>query len=219
VFYSPWIFPIYKFDPKIGNLRLYNEQGYHTLIVIFGVWLWSIMLVIWVSPTSVGICLGCLIEVAASVWFVFLTTYSTDELGAALERDDLFQECIKRAWLDARIKFLQSKNALKIADVVTFEEHKKERANILNFIQAQRKTYGKSGKVGPIQGDANKKESRDLHELYEQLLLVDANILLSFKDEVRLLIHLELLLMTSINHIIVMLKNFNNSFSMRKNSE
>lgn len=189
-------------------------------MVIFGVWLWSIMLVIWVSPTSVGICLGSLVEVSAAVWFVFLTTYSTDELGAALERDDLFEECIKRAWLDARTKFLLSKNVQKIADVVTYQEHKKERENILKFIEAQRKTFSRSGgKVGPTQTEeTTKKDSRDLHELYEQLNSIDSHILHAFRDEVRLLIHLELSLMTSINHIIVN-KKISLKISMKKSFE
>ena len=120
-------------------------------------------------------------------------------MSSALSRPDLFQKCVKRAWLQARNAYLQEKHVNKVADVVTYEEYLKEKETLLGFIKALQNKHSNS--VGPT--DTNLKAPQELRELFEKLNSTEKHLNEAFNDEVRFLIHFELLLITSINQIIV----------------
>ena len=166
------------------------------------VWLWSITVVIWVRPSSLGISLGCLAEILAVLWFVYMTTFSTSLMGEALSRSDLFERCVKRAWLQARNGYLGLKNVLKISDVSTYEELYQWRNAARGHVNTAM-SRSTSKKVKPSSEGGTDAAEQELLELYGELSITQRNLRKAFKDEVRLLIHFELLLIVSIVQIMV----------------
>lgn len=209
MFYSPWIFPVYKYDPNINSLQKSNFQGVISLTVIFFFWLWSIAVVIWVKPVSLGICIGCLVEMLAMLYFVYLTTETSCLMSEALSREDLVTKVVKKSWLQAKNSYLKSKCVTKVGNLVGFVEYTKEVQVLRNFIE-KTKSNIKQKTLQKINPDPeslkNTLESQDLKELYSQLdikLKAQSN---AFEDEVRLLVHFELLVVLSVKQAIV--KNY-----------
>jgi len=200
-FYSPWLFPIYKYDPNINSLQKNNFQGIISLLAIFFFWLWSIAVIIWVKPVSLGICIGCLVEMIAMLYFVYLTTESTNLLTEALSREDLVIKAAKKSWLQARNSYLKSKCVTKIGNLVGFSEYVKEVQVLRSFIEKAKANVKQRNvqKINPDPESLKKNvETQDLKELYSQLDIKIKAENDAFEDEVRLLIHFELLVVLSV---------------------
>lgn len=190
-----------------------NAQGIVILGVLLLFWIWSIAVAIWVTPVSLGISLGCLVEMVALIYFVYMTTDSTNMLSDALSREDLFQRVVKKSWLQARNNYLASRNVTKIGDLVNFAEFSKEVEVLGQFIELTRNRLKKEGyaenttspkKVTPDPESLEKsKEKQELKELYKTLANKKKAAADAFKDEVRLLIHFELMVVLSISQAVV----------------
>jgi len=205
VFYSPWIFPIYKYDPTINNLKNNNVQGYVSLSALLFLWLWSIAVVIWVRPVSLGISLGCLVEMIALVYFVYVTTDTTNSLSISLSREDLFQRVVKKAWLQARNSYLEHKAVTKIANLVNFTEHLGEAQVVKKYIATTKTALKKEGvqKVTPDpESLAKQNKAQNIKKLYEDLGVKLKSASHELRDEFRLLIHFELLIVLTITQTI-----------------
>lgn len=208
VFYSPWIFPIYKYDPAVNNLKNNNSQGYVSLSALGFFWLWSIAVVIWVRPISLGISIGCLVEMIALLYFVYVTTETSNSLSIALSREDLFQRSVKKAWLQARNSYLEHKHVTKIANLVNFIEHLGEAKVVEKYIEttkaAVRKESSAPQKVNPDPESLTKQnKAQNIKKLYEDLGVKVKAASHELRDEFRLLIHFELLLVLTIIQTIV----------------
>lgn len=210
VFYSPWVFPIYKYDPNLNALKKDSAQGYMTFAVIFFFWIWTIAVSIWITPVSVGISLGCLCEVVAAVYFMYMTSDSTTMLSEALKRDDLFGKTVKKAWLQARGIYMTSKHVTKAADILTFAEYEKETSTLKAFIEETKtgvKNEIEKQQVQQVKPDPEslkkKPESTELKQLYAKLAEKVKATNDAFKDEVRLLIHFELMVLLGIGQAVV----------------
>ena len=212
VFYSPWVFPIYKYDPNVNALKKDSALGYMTFGVIFFFWIWTIAVSIWINPVSIGISLGCLCEIVAAVYFMYMTSDSTSMLSEALKREDLFGKTVKKAWLQARNVYMTSKHVTKASDLLTFSEYEKETNTLIAFIEETKTNVRKQAdkqqvqQVKPDPESLNKKpESTELKQLYAKLAEKVKATNGAFKDEVRLLIHFELMVLLGIGQSVVRL--------------
>lgn len=61
IFYSPWVFPIYKYDPKAEKLKHHNKVGVVMYTVLGLILIWSVLCVAWLEPRYVGIGIGSLV--------------------------------------------------------------------------------------------------------------------------------------------------------------
>jgi len=208
VFYSPWIFPIYKYDPAVNNLKNNNSQGYVSLSALGFFWLWSIAVVIWVRPISIGISIGCLVEMIALLYFVYVTTETSNSLSIALSREDLFQKGLKKAWLQARNSYLEHKHVTKISNLVNFVEHLGEAKVVEKYIETTKASVRKESsapqKVNPDPESLTKQsKAQNIKKLYEDLGVKVKSASHELRDEFRLLIHFELLIVLTITQTIV----------------
>ena len=74
LFFSPWIFPIYKLSK--GHII---DNSYPTIVFLSGCLMfliWSVSVSIWVYPVVVGICLTCLTELIVFMALVFIMTFT-----------------------------------------------------------------------------------------------------------------------------------------------
>jgi len=81
LFFSPWIFPIYKYSLK-NDLLI--ENSYPTMVFLAGCLMfliWSVTVSIWVYPVVVGICLTCLTELIVFMILVLIMTFTSLQLG------------------------------------------------------------------------------------------------------------------------------------------
>lgn len=141
-----------------------------------------------------------------------MTTDSTNMLSDALSREDLFQRVVKKSWLQARNNYLASRNVTKIGDLVNFAEFSKEVEILNKFIELTRTRLSKEGyaqnttspkKVTPDPESLEKaQEKQELKELYKTLATKKKAASDAFKDEVRLLIHFELMVVLSIGQAV-----------------
>jgi hypothetical protein len=76
IFFSPWVFPIFKYDPKKDCLKKHNVIGVILFGVLAGLLVWSILCAIWVKPMYVGIGIGSLIEVLICLCAIWIAGVS-----------------------------------------------------------------------------------------------------------------------------------------------
>lgn len=194
----------------MNNLKNNNSQGYVSLSALGFFWLWSIAVVIWVRPVSIGISIGCLVEMIALLYFVYVTTETSNSLSLALSREDLFHRALKKAWLQARNGYLEHKHVTKISNLVNFVEHLGEAQVVRKYIETTKASVRKEAsapqKVSPDPESLTKQKenkAQNIKKLYEDLGAKVKSASDELRDEFRLLIHFELLLVLTITQTIV----------------
>jgi hypothetical protein len=58
LFYSPWIFPVYAFNPKKNDIISRNRPNVILILSLMIMICWSATCTVWVKPYSLGIALG-----------------------------------------------------------------------------------------------------------------------------------------------------------------
>jgi len=74
MFASPWIFPIFKYDAKIGIVKANNDSVLLFLASCLMFLIWTIGLTIYVFPAYVGVACSCLVEIFIFLMFIFFST-------------------------------------------------------------------------------------------------------------------------------------------------
>lgn len=62
VFFSPWIFPIYIYNPKKNDVEPHNLPSIALITGLILMMLWSVLCSVWVYPHNVGISLSIFFE-------------------------------------------------------------------------------------------------------------------------------------------------------------
>lgn len=77
LFFSPWIFPVYRFSPKKNDVIPYNLHTVLLLSSLLAILLWSILAAVFLKPYWVGICISILIEITLLIVALYLISISS----------------------------------------------------------------------------------------------------------------------------------------------
>jgi hypothetical protein len=75
-YFSPWIFPIYKFNKKEGTLI---KRSLPFMIFLFGnllLLIWTVIATIWIDPNYLGVSLSCIVECILYISLITLSSWS-----------------------------------------------------------------------------------------------------------------------------------------------
>jgi hypothetical protein len=84
IFFSPWVFPIYKYNPRTEKMARHNTFGALLFILIMMLLVWSVLCTIWITPVYVGVAIGSLSEVLIALFGIYIAGISPMQLGIAL---------------------------------------------------------------------------------------------------------------------------------------
>lgn len=76
VFFSPWVFPIYRFDPRKQDVikdYLPAAALITALVIMIG---WSFLATVWIQPTHVGVALSIIFEFIFLLSLIFMIQIS-----------------------------------------------------------------------------------------------------------------------------------------------
>jgi hypothetical protein len=120
VFFSPWIFPIFRYDPKKQDIEKQNLPAQCLLASLVILIFWSVLATVWFTPTHVGVSLTIFFEMLLILTMIFLIQISHLQLKKVSSFVD--NKIIRKAWLEAKQTYAANRNAQSRADLVTFEE-------------------------------------------------------------------------------------------------
>jgi hypothetical protein len=108
IYFSPWVFPVFKYVAKKNDIQLRNTPTAFVFLSFALAMAWSFQCAVWIEPVSTGVSVSCLVEVLFLVFILYLSSFTP----AMLEdiKMNLDQLLVKRAWLEAKNDFLQTKN-------------------------------------------------------------------------------------------------------------
>lgn len=120
VFFSPWVFPVYRYDLKKNDVVPNNGpavalvSGFLILIV------WAAVASVWIDPHNVGVCLSILFMHA-----LFLACFHVLQASALQLRSvaaDVDKMLLRSAWLDAKTGYINNRQAFSRESLVTFQK-------------------------------------------------------------------------------------------------
>ena len=121
VFFSPWVFPIYKFDPKKQDVVKHNLSAICMISSLVIMIAWSILATVWYTPIHVGVSLSIIFEVMLLLLVIFLIQISQLQLKKLANLID--QKILRRAWIEAKVNYVGNRSAFCRQELVTFEEY------------------------------------------------------------------------------------------------
>jgi hypothetical protein len=121
VFFSPWVFPIFRYDPAKKDIRRQNLPVVSLIASLVVLIFWAVLATVWFTPTHVGVSLTILFEMILILFLVFIVQISHRQLCKVSSFVDA--KIIRRAWLEAKATYIASRNAQTRADLVTYEEY------------------------------------------------------------------------------------------------
>lgn len=77
IFYSPWIFPVYIYNPKKNDIERHSLPAIAMLVGFITMIGWSVLCSIWVYPHHVGVSLSILFEIFMMMSIMFIVSIST----------------------------------------------------------------------------------------------------------------------------------------------
>lgn len=121
VFFSPWVFPIFRYDPKKQDIVKQNTPVMCLIASLVIMIAWSVLATVWYTPTHVGVSISILFEMMLILVIIFIVQISHLQLRKVSSLVD--SKIIRRAWLEAKATYVASRNAQTRADLVTYEEY------------------------------------------------------------------------------------------------
>lgn len=186
LFSSPWIFPIYQFNPKTGNIVKRNMPLLLFLASCMLFMVWCIAVVIWVTPVTTGIALTCIVEIFLFLIFITISTWSTIQLGKV--SGSLDDKIIKESWLKAKFEYLLSKGANSNEQCMNWKYFE-------DIEQQKKKELLQLKKQGSAITQAN---FMQLQTLYKEYYNAQEQSDKAMEDELRLMIHFSMLLILKV---------------------
>jgi hypothetical protein len=120
VFFSPWVFPIYIFNPKKQDVQRNNLPAGCLLGAFVLLLFWSILATAWFTPVHVGVALSILFENLLILTVMYMVQISHLQMNKLKEYID--NKIIRRAWIEAKGTYVHNRNAFSREELVTFEE-------------------------------------------------------------------------------------------------
>jgi len=200
VFFSPWIFPVYKFDPKKENIERRNSPSISLLTGCLVLIIWGILSSNWLEPLYLGVSLCILLVLLMVTLALYLISISTIQLSVV--RPFINKQLLKKAWLATKSAYIEEKGAASRDDLVTYAKMRERRDNFRVYIK---RAVERGDLVAGKQGNLNLDPDIDVEWIDEELVeltslnscqsflhWVDKKMTLQYLDEVELLILFEL---------------------------
>lgn len=130
IFFSPWVFPIYVYDPKKQSIKSNNLPAGSILGALVLLLIWSVLATAWFAPVHAGVALSILFEhilIIAMILFVQISHLQLHKLQVYIDR-----RTIKRAWLESKARYVANRNAFNRDELITFEELMQRRNKMRN---------------------------------------------------------------------------------------
>ena len=109
IFISPWIFPIYIYNPKKNDVESHNAPAVALIIGFLILMFWSLMASVWIEPVGFGVSLSALIELFLVIIVLYLISITPTHMKNAEPFID--KMIIKNAWLDAKAGYVNGRGA------------------------------------------------------------------------------------------------------------
>lgn len=132
IYYSPWIFPIYKYYPKDNDVEPYVSSVTIFYGLCFFVWVWAIWTTVAVLPSYVGVCIVCAIQ--CTMLFVTLYFMNTNNLQYKKLRKHVDHLVIKQAWLDAKENLARMLQIDNRSEYISYEKWWRRRHDLRNYM-------------------------------------------------------------------------------------
>ena len=194
IFYSPWIFPIYKYDPKKETLLSHNTFGVMIVLICGMILVWSVLCVIWLRPIWIGIAVGALAEILLALFGIYLAGISPLQLSLAIENIANKEAAVKRAWLMAKMSYLSKKGVTRADDRASWQDRHKKRKQLLEMINAKRNDteytnteYTK--KENNIAWKDKEMELNNLRDMYMELYAEEKKETQQYLSELKMMVH------------------------------
>lgn len=100
LFYSPWLFPVYIYNPKKNDVEPHNLPSVAMISGFTIMICWSVLASVWIYPHHVGVSLSILFEIFMIIAILFLVSISAHQLKEVTV--DIDKKIIRRAWLEAK---------------------------------------------------------------------------------------------------------------------
>lgn len=120
IFFSPWVFPIYIFDPKKQSIKSANLPAGSIIGALVLLLFWSVLATAWFTPVHAGVALSILFEhllIIMMILFVQISHLQLHKLQTYIDR-----KTIKRAWLESKARYVANVNAFNRNELVSYEE-------------------------------------------------------------------------------------------------
>ncbi|CAG9327882.1 unnamed protein product [Blepharisma stoltei] len=200
IFFSPWIFPIYKYETKNDRLIKYNELGLMMCGTIGLIMIYGVICIIWVDPVSAGIAIGSLAEVLIALVFIFITGISPVQLGTAYKyvNPSTHPKAMKKAWLEAKENYLMKKGASRAEDFASYAESKDKINHLNHMAQAIRqKTIFEVPKKDENKAwRSSSRELGNLRDIYAEIHQEEKRAKKQYVQEIELMINFQLLILS-----------------------
>lgn len=132
IYHSPWVYPIYKYYPKLNDIEPY-QSGVVYFYALSGLALiWSVYITVEVTPSWVGVCVTCGIE----VFVIFFTLYVVNTNNAQYSRISKYVDAlvIKTAWCDAKENLVKMLSIHTRAEYESYEVWWRRRHDLRNYM-------------------------------------------------------------------------------------
>lgn len=133
VFFSPWIFPVYIYNPKKNDVESHSFPTAALLIGLSIIILWSVLCSCWVYPHNVGVSIGIFFELLLIISCFHLIGVSAHQLKSCTQEID--KKIIRRAWLDAKLGYINNRSAINRDQLMTYEKIKYQRDVFRNYMR------------------------------------------------------------------------------------
>lgn len=140
IFFSPWIFPIYRFSCKKNDVILYNGPTIVLLSSLLLVLVWAILAAAFLKPYWIGICISILIEITLVVTALYLISISSIQLAAMLPFVD--EILLKNAWMESKKAYIRDRGAFSRASLLTYIKQRDRRNDFREFIRLNKEKGG-----------------------------------------------------------------------------
>lgn len=133
IFISPWIFPVYIYNPKKNDVEPHNMPAVALIIGFYILILWAIFASIWIQPTYVGVSLSIIFELILIIVILFLIQQTFIQMHDVQPYID--NMLIRQAWNDAKMGYINGRGAPNREQLLTFEKMKLRRDHFRNFLR------------------------------------------------------------------------------------
>jgi hypothetical protein len=193
IFFSPWIFPIYKYDPEADDIISRNLPSLCIFFVGFGAIFWSILLSVWVSPMHLGISISTVILILLTFLTLFLITWTPVQFKEAM--DCKTDKMIKKAWLDSKKEFITGRNALNLKELYSYSE----RAELQEQLTLRIKEVlgGMKEANDQYEWNIDNIDPSSITQLYGLLYKFDEVCEETYFEEIKILVQFELMIIIS----------------------
>ncbi len=134
VAYSPYIFPVFKYNPRTNQLDAHNTPATIMAAIICLLFAWSYGVIALFKPVQVGLAINCAVETFAVILLMNISTTTRNDVSKVA--DFVNKQTVKTAWLQAKQNFIQAKGITSRDELVSYRDWWLRRYQIRGYINA-----------------------------------------------------------------------------------